>query len=402
MRKAASAFPLLFALGAAAHGVPIASGTFAISNPPGPYVAGEVPLSTTGTSQPVNYTVIGAGTIDDNIYRVPLLDRAANVTIVASTRNAVALAQLAISAPPPAREPLIAVATYYGGIALHDLRTRALLGIVAANGAPGDVAMDAAGTVAAPLTDGGAMLSVARTPFAVQRIGNVLFGNEITSDGNGTWFVSNRDINGRGFLTRVSNGVITRTDTGITAEGLALDNAASRIYVGNVNSNDIAVLNTQTMQLVDRIPAVPRTFGIALDSLRHRIFAVSNRSGTMNAGGSGYVASIDTLTHRQLARSKDMRFPLGAAFDRRTNSLFVTDEDRDWVAVLNADTLREKHRPLHACAVPWRPFLDERRRRLYVPCARANEIAVYDVDRLTAAGAPFTTGRYPLGVATTP
>ena len=389
-------------MGAAAHGVRSGTGTFAIANSTGPYVAGDVALTTTGTQRPVSYSVIGAGTIENNLYHVPILDRAAHVTIVASTRNAVALAELAISVPPPAREPLIAVASYYGGIALHDLRTYALRGIIAVNGAPGDVAMDAGGAIASPLTDGGAMLAVERAPFTVRRVGNVLFGNEIVGAGNGTWFISNRDINGRGFVTRVSDGIATRTDTGVTAEGLALDASTARIYVGNVNSDDIAVVNMKTMTVIDRIPAVPRTFGIAIDGRRHRIFAVSNRSSAMTGGAPGYVASIDVQTHRLIARSPSMRFPLGAAFDRRTNTLFITDEDRDWVAVLDADTLREKHPPLPACAVPWRPYLDQRRRRLYVPCARANKIAIYDVDRLREVGAPFTTARYPLGVATTP
>ena len=333
-------------------------------------------------------------------FTLPVVDRPQVTTLVAASADAFATAQLRLVPPPAPSQPVIAVATYYGGIALHDAHTFKLLGLVATGGAPGDVAFGPGGSIYAPLTGGDTLVDITRNPWTVSQTPNVPFGNEIVAARDGSVYVSNRDVRGKGAVTRVSAGTVQRVETGVTAEGLALDENAHRLYVGNVNDDSIAEIDTRTFTLLRKIHAVPRIFGIALDAAHDRLFAVSNQDGQMRKGG-GYVAAIDLRSARQTARSGDFPFPLAAAFDAGTNRLFVTDEDTGNVYVLDGRTLKPRSPPVHTCDVPWRPHFQPARHLLYVPCTRANTLIVIDTRSMRQVpGSPFPTGRYPLGVAT--
>jgi len=369
----------------------------------GPYIGGSrVAIRTRGVRQEPLFSVLGPGQITGSSYEVPVTDTAARATLIAVTADAVALHELQVVPPPAARAPLIAVATYYSGLVLHSPRDFHIVGIVPVEGAAGDVASGLDGDLYVPTTDASALFDISRDPWRVNRIDNVPFGNEVAVDTtDGTVFVSNRDVGGKGALTRIRGNAVERLITGITAEGLALDAARHLIYVGNVNDNTVVEVDTRTLRILRRLPSVPRTMGLALDAAGRRLFVVSNQNAGM--AGGGFVATIDLASARSkiVTRSARFAFPLGIAFDARRNALFVSDEDAGVVYALNARTLRSLRAPLKACAVPWRPHIDTASRRLYVPCARANRVAVFDLDSLRPiSGSPFATGRYPLSVAT--
>jgi len=311
---------------------------------------------------------------------------------------------LRIVPPPAPKRPLIAVASYQCGIALHDARTFAFLGCAGIGGAPGDVGFLRDGTVFAPQTDGETLVRFERKPWRVSWISGVPEGNEVLVDPRSqSVFVSDRDLNGNGALTRVTrSGSVTHVQTGKTAEGLTLDSMRNEIYVGNVNDATIAQVDVSSMRVLRTLASVPRTFGIALDPKTRRLFAVSNATRSMAAGG-GYVAAINvaaTPGHFD-ARSATLPFPLGVALDDSRKEIFVTDESSDEVFVLDPRTLRPLRRPLHSCRTPWRPRVIGS--RLYVPCAGAARIDVFDTRTLQrVAGAPFVTGGFPLGVARWP
>jgi len=395
---------LVSCLATARHEATSGAGTFTIEMGVGPYIgASVIPIKTTGISleQPL-FSVLGPGQVEGSKYLAPIVPTAASATIIAATRDAVAIHELQLVPPPDPHAKLIAVATYYDGVVLHSAQDFHIVGIVPIDGAPGDVAIASNGDLYAPSTDSTSLFVISRAPWAVSEIGNVPFGNEAVFDrADGSLFVSNRDVDGKGALTRVQASTVERVITGVTAEGLALDSATHTIYVGNINDDSIVEVDTRTLSIRRRLATVPRTFGLALDARRGYLFVVSNRNAEMPGGG--FVATIDLhpLHGRLIARSARLAFPLGIAFDAQTDTLFVSDEDTAQVYVLDARTLRPRHAPLAACAVPWRPHLDAARRRLFVPCARADRLAVFDVDRLQAVrGSPFKTGRYPLAVAT--
>jgi DNA-binding beta-propeller fold protein YncE len=380
-------------------------GTFRIDVPAGPYISGSrVTLTASGVDGRIAFSVLGPGSIEGTQYIAPRVTRKTKATIIGSAAGALAQRNVEIVPAPSATQPLLAVATYHDGIALHDPRTFALIGYVPIGGAPGDVAFDRFGRLVAPDTDSDMLTSIDRDPWKLNVTHGVLLGNEVAVDEpSGNIFVSNRDAGGFGALTRITpQGTVARVKTGDTAEGLAIDAARQLVYVGNVNDNSVAVVDARSMRVVKTIRSVERTFGIALDTKAQRLFVVSNTSPSMPQR-SGYVAAID-LDDKQPRielRSARMIFPLGAVVDQHANRLFVTDEVKNGVFVLSTKTLRPLRAPLQTCDTPWRPRIE--RGRLYVPCAQANEVDVFDLRTLRRVhGAPFRTGGFPLGVALWP
>lgn len=378
------------------------TGSFKIDVPAGPFVSGSrLSMNAAGVYGPVSFSVLGPGRMEGGDYVAPLVTRKTNVTLIGSARGAIAVRRVEIVPAPPANEPLLAVATYRNGIALHDPRTFRLIGYVPIGGAPGDVAFNRAGTILAPDTDGDALAAILRAPWHMRVTHGVALGNEVAVDAaSGNVFVSNRDVGGFGALTRISpQGRVTRVKTGDTAEGLAIDAARGLVYVGNVNDDSVAVVDARTMRVIRKIHSVARTFGIALDEKAQRLFVVSNSSPSMPSR-SGYVAAIDLRgkAPRIIMRSKRMVFPIGAALDERRSRLFVTDEAKNAVYVFSTKTLHAVHAPLATCGTPWRPRVANG--RLYVPCATADKVDVFDLRSLQRVpGAPFATGGFPLSVA---
>jgi DNA-binding beta-propeller fold protein YncE len=357
-----------------------------------------------GMRPPYDLSVIGPGGIVGGAYRVPDLDAGADATLVAANADAVAVRRLYLVPAPAPLRALIAVATYDGGIALHDPATFEPVGTLATGGAPSDVAFGTGGRIVATDTSGNALTVAGRTPWRITRIEDVPLGNEIAiDDATGAIFVSNRDVDGHGALTRAArDGTTARIVTGLTAEGLAIDGKRGIVYVGNVSDATVLAVDLHTMKPLRRIPAVPRVFGIALSPDGNVLYAVSNSSATSQFQQSGYVAAIalDGAHAHTIARSTDLQFPLGVALDARRNHLFVTDEAADTVYVLDSRTLRQAHPPLKTCKTPWKPLYDTASDRLFVPCARADKVDVFNGARLVRAnGAPFATAGYPLAVA---
>lgn len=392
-------------LGTAPHHHARSTGSFKIDIPGGPYIAGSrLALGTSGVEGRVAFSLLGEGEIDSGTFIAPIVTQNTTSTIIGTARGAIAIRAVDVVPPPSAAQPLLAVATYHNGIALHDPRTFRLLAYVPIGGPPGDVAFDAHGDILSPDTDGDVMTSASRDPWALHATTGVPLGNEIAvDDGTGDVFVTNRDAGGYGALTRITRQCqIQRVKTGDTAEGLAIDSRRSLVYVGNVNDNSVAEVDARSMRVLRKIASVPRTFGIALDTRARRLFVVSNTSPSMQER-SGYVAEIDLKqsTPRIVKRSERMTFPIGAALDTRSERLFVTDEVRDAVYVLSAKTLRAVQAPLTSCDTPWRPRVAGG--RLYVPCANADKVDVFDLRTLhRVPGAPFTTGGFPLSVALWP
>lgn len=400
---AAAAAALL--LGTAPNRHPAALGSFKIDISGGPFIAGSrLRIGSTGVTGTVAYSVLGPGRIEGSDFIAPTLSHSQTVTIIGTAHGAIAMKNVRIVPPPAPNAPLLAVATYRDGIALHDPRSFKLLGYVPIGGAPGDVAFGRDGTIYAPGTDSDAVTAIARTPWNLRMTRGVVLGNEIAVDAaTGNIFVSDRDAGGYGALTRITPaGQVLRVKTGLTAEGLAIDPARAIVYVGNVNDNTVAAVDARTMRVTRTIKSVERTFGLALDTGNRRLFAVSNTSPSMPSRG-GFVAAIDltsTAPHIVM-RSARMVFPVGADVDTKSARLFVTDEAKNAVYVLSTRTLRQVHKPLGTCRTPWRPRVAGG--RLYVPCASADRVDVFDLRTLRRVpGAPFATGGFPLSVALWP
>jgi hypothetical protein len=401
--KVGACLALLVLLGTSAHNPKRIIGSFNVLISSGPFVSGSrLSINTPGISGPLAFSLVGPGAIVDGQFIAPLVDKRTRTTLLAATNGALAYVNIDIVPPPPPHYPLIAVAAYDSGIVLHDQKTFAVVGYAPIGGPPGDVAFSRKGDIYAVDTDGDALLEMTRAPWQIRATHGVPLGNEVAvDDRTGSIFVTNRDVNGRGALTRVTrDGTVSRVITGDTAEGLAIDSGRGVVYVGNVNNDSVAQVDATSMNVIRRIPSVERTFGIALDSKQQRLYVVSNTSPSMRSG-RGAIAAIDLRRPRApiVSRSARMTFPLGVTFDNARHRVYVTDEATDEVYILNARTLRAIRPPLATCRTPWRPTLV--RERLYVPCARSNRVDVFDARTLVRIkGAPFATGAFPLSVAT--
>ncbi len=382
----------------------VASGKFATT--PWPYFPGStIPLRVDGFAAPYHAALIGPGRLSaGGVYEIPANATAGSALLVAGNTHGLAATTLRIGLPPKAGRAFVAVASYDNGVVFHDAGDFSVLGVLATGGTPSDTAIDALGRIAATDTQGSDLTLATLSPWSVTHIGGVLVGDEVEIDpATHAIFVTDRDVNGSGALTRVSlNGSVVRVATGATAEGLAIDGPHHVVYVANTNDGTVSAVDTRSMQVLRRFQAVPRVFSLALSGDGMRLYAISNQSiGSPFAEAGGAVAmELRTATPRIVARSANLTFPLGVALDSVTRTLFVTDEARNEIDVLDATTLRPKHAALPTCTTPWKPSFDAASRRLYVPCAGADSIDVFDARSLRrVTHAPFATGSYPLAVA---
>jgi DNA-binding beta-propeller fold protein YncE len=190
--------------------------------------------------------------------------------------------------------------------------------------------------------------------------------------------------------------------TGETAEGLVIDERRQIVYVANVNDGTVAAVDAGSMRILHHIQVVTRVFSVALSADGTRLYGISNQSvgSPFAAPGAAVAVALDAKVPHVIARSAELAFPIGAALDENTRTLFVTDEELNLVDVLDARTLRAKRAPLLTCRTPWKPELDETEHRLYIPCAGSDQVDVFDARTLRRVPrAPFATGSYPLSVA---
>jgi len=371
-----------------------------------PYLPGSsLPLRVDGFAPPYHAALLGPGRLSpDGVYEIPQEALDGSALLVAGNTHGLAATSLRIATPPRVSRPFLVVASYDDGVIFHDAEDFSVLGVLATGGTPSDAAIDALGRIAATDTQGSALTLATISPWTVLHIGGVALGDEVAIDpSTHAIFVTDRDVDGSGALTRVNpDGAVTRVVTGATAEGLAIDDARHVVYVANANDGTVAEVDALSMRLIRRFKAIERVFSLALSPDGTRLYAISNQSAgsPFAAPGRAVAIALQSPTPHIVARSADLAFPLGAALDSQSQTLFVTDEASALVDVLDAQTLRPKHAPLATCATPWKPAYDAVSARLYVPCAGAAAIDVFDVRTLRrSANAPFTTGTYPLAVA---
>jgi DNA-binding beta-propeller fold protein YncE len=369
--------------------VHLAAGTIATTT--WPYFPGSIlPVRVYGFPAPYQAELLGPGRLlPGGSYEIPERVASGSAWLVAGNATGLAATHLRIASPPPAHRPMFVVASYDDGLIFH---------------APSDVAADQTGRIAATDTQGSALTLATLAPWSVARIDGVAFGDELAIDRTTrAIFVTNRDWNGSGALTRIApDGGVTRVATGATAEGLAIDERRQIVYVANANDGTIACVDARSMRVIRRFPAASRIFSLALSADGTRLYGVSNESASSPFGAPGAVVAIAVsgAEAKVVARSGDLVFPLGIALDARTQTLFVTDEALGQVYVLDAATLAPRRAPLRTCMTPWKPSLDAASERLYVPCAGADAIDAFDARTLRRISrAPFATGSYPLAVA---
>jgi sugar lactone lactonase YvrE len=379
---------LTLALALAPRAFPVHRAAGAIAGGTLPYLPGSVlPTGVYGFDAPYRDIVSG-----------PHKDQS---TLIAAGPHGLSARTFDVAPAPDPAQPFIAVASYDDGVVLHDAHApfaaRAVLGI---DGAPCDAAIDPHGRLASAATDGTVATVATLDPWKIEHFENVPFCDELAFDPrSGALFVTNRDMDGAGALTRIdAMGTVTHRVLGLTAEGLAIDPARERVYVANVNDGTISVIDAKSMVELHRFHVIDRVFSLALSRDGSRLYAVSNESIQSPFAAAGSVVAVNTSDGHIVTRSARLAFPVGIAADTAHERLYVTDEDTNAVYILDARTLQSVHPPLQTCDTPWMPTLD--RGLLWIPCTRSDQVDVFDTATLRrVAGAPFATGGYPLAVA---
>jgi hypothetical protein len=190
-----------------------------------------------------------------------------------------------------------------------------------------------------------------------------------------------------------------------------VDGKARRLYVAH--GNEVDVLNVDTEQLVGTILNTPGVHGIALVPEMHRAF--------ISEGMSDQVAVVDTDTLRTLRQVRAGKKPDAIIYDPATRRVFVNNGDGNSTTAIDAATgnivgtldlggapefaaadgeghiyvnleeqsetldidsrnLKIDHRwPLSPCKAPSSMAIDRHARRLYIGC-RSQVMAVLNID----------------------
>jgi DNA-binding beta-propeller fold protein YncE len=149
--------------------------------------------------------------------------------------------------------------------------------------------------------------------------------------------------------------------------GIAVDQAAGRVYIANAGDNSLAVLSTADWKLIDTIP------------LQHSPDALLLASGRLYIanGLENSVAIVDPAQHRELDTLTLAGRPQDLLFDPATGLIFASLEEPAQIVAFDAGQQIAKRFPL-AGSQPTGMALAAKDRRLFVAVRSA--VLVLDAD----------------------
>jgi YVTN family beta-propeller protein len=117
---------------------------------------------------------------------------------------------------------------------------------------------------------------------------------------------------------------------GTAPEHVAVNRATNLIYVSNLNSNNVSVIDGATNAVVATIPVGVGPESIDVNSTTNTVY-VANSVGAS-------VSVIDGSTNAVVATIMGMSFPYGVAVNSTTNQVFVSNLNGNDVAVIDGAT----------------------------------------------------------------
>lgn len=101
---------------------------------------------------------------------------------------------------------------------------------------------------------------------------------------------------------------------------LVLDESTGRLFVSDQGTNEVIVLKAENGELIKKIPAGKGTLGIKLDPQRKRIYTADRQDGT--------VTVIDTESYKVLATLTAGSAPNTVAVNTKTGAAYVTNKTK--------------------------------------------------------------------------
>ena len=193
----------------------------------------------------------------------------------------------------------------------------------------------------------------------------------------------------------------------------SLDPASGRLYVSMMGAGKLLVFDTRQNKVLALRDGFPKITGVLAVPALHRVYSSVPGAGlgpSLSVGlgmlglsaGHGTVAVLDTDTMKEIARLPGGVFPDGIAYDEKDNRVFVSDEMGSAVTAIDPASNRVIAR-IAAGGEVGNVQYDAATARLYAPIQSKNELAVFDPVRPARIAAyPLPGCEHPHGLAIAP
>ena len=175
----------------------------------------------------------------------------------------------------------------------------------------------------------------------------------------------------------------------------SLDAASHRLYIAKMGAGELVAFDVKKDRMLAELAGFPKATGVLVVPKIHRLYVSVPGAGpiaslrvalgmTGLSSGDGAVAVLDTNNLREIARLPGGVFPDGIAFDPKEQKIFVSDELGDAVFVIDTTNRLIARIALDGQVgnVRYDPVTGE----VYVPVQSRNELGVIDpmTDRVVA------------------
>lgn len=193
----------------------------------------------------------------------------------------------------------------------------------------------------------------------------------------------------------------------------SFDPGAHRLYVSLMGAGKLLVFDTAQNKPVKELTGFPKTTGVLVVPQLHRAYASVPGAGlgpSLSVGlgmlglskGHGALAIVDTETLQEIGRVPAGVFPDGIAYDAKDNRIFVSDEMGSAVSVIDAAQNKLIAR-IAAGGEVGNVQYDPVTARLYAPIQSRNALAAFDpVAHTRTQSHPLTGCEHPHGLAIAP
>lgn len=193
----------------------------------------------------------------------------------------------------------------------------------------------------------------------------------------------------------------------------SLDPDSHRLYIAKMGAGSLMVVDVAANKVVAELPGFPKTTGVLVVPELHRIYVSVPGAGIGPSlgvalgkvglsSGSGALAVLDSDSLKEIARLPAGVFPDGIAFDPRQRRIFVTDEMGGAVTAIDAEKNRVLAR-IDLGGEVGNVRYDPISALVYAPVQSRDELAVIDPAALeVTAKHKLPGGKHPHGLFIAP
>jgi YVTN family beta-propeller protein len=204
----------------------------------------------------------------------------------------------------------------------------------------------------------------------------------------------------------VTNTVDVPVGNGPSA--LAVNPKTNKIYVANIRSNNVTVIDGKTNKTTT-VPAGPMPNAVAINPVTNKIYVSNQNLDAPNANDPGTVTVIDGKTNKTTTVTVEVQ-PGFVAVNEKTNKIYVVNNGTNSLSVIDGKTNKvdatahfrpDGRAPLESGVMsPYDVKVNEVTNQIYVTGPQSNTVAV--VDGKTNKFTIVPTGSTPTGAAVNP